>query len=308
MQSQQRRRGIRGGMLAGLSLLVLGASSLAMAQPPGGPPPGGGPGGPGGFGPPGGTGGRPGMFGPRISVANVPLAALDAELKLSAQQKQDIKQIQDSFRKEQRALMPGFPGGPGRGPGGPPNGGPPGGSPPNGGPPNGTPPDFEQMRANMEKIRSLDEKASKQIEALLTESQKMALPDALKELGDLGPTGIPFDILGDLKLTQDQKTRLIAVSKKSQEDMRKKMDEARQSGDFQSIRDLFQTSRETTHKQIMAVLTADQRTMVENFIKEHPMRSPGGFPGGPGGFGGFPGGPPRPGRGPGPGDGPPPPG
>jgi hypothetical protein len=323
MQNQMQRRGVRGGLLAGLFLLVLGASSLALAQPPGGPPQGGGPGGPGGFGPPGGPGGRPGMFGQQMSVANVPVAALDAEFKLSDRQKQEIKQIQDTFHKEQRALMPGFLGGPNGGrPGGPPNGGPPNGGPPNGGPPgggppNGAPPNFEQMRANMEKMRTLDEKASKQIEALLTDSQKKMLPDALKELGDLGPTGIPLDILGDLKLTADQKTRIIAVSRKSQQDLRQKMDEARQSGDFQSIRDLLQTSRETTQKQIMAALSLDQRTMIENFIKEHPMRGPGGFggpggfPGGPGGFGPPGGGPPPPGRGPrpggGPGDGPPPP-
>ena len=247
------------------------------------------------------------MMGPRMSVANVPIGALDAELKLSDKQKQDIKQIQDAFHKEQRAMMPRFPGGPGGpggGPGGPPNGGPPpggpggpGGGPPGGGFPGGGPAIFEKMRG-------LEDKAVKQIEAMLTDSQKKAVPDAMKELSALGPAGIPLDVLGDLKLTADQKSRIIAISTKSQQDLRQKLDEARQSGDFQAFREIMQGSRESTQKQVNAVLTADQRTMIANFIKEHPMRGPGGFPGGPGGFRGGPGGPGGPGR---PGDPPPPP-
>jgi len=309
------KRGSLNGLATALSLAAIATASIALAQPPdGGPPQGrpGGPGGPGRFGPPQGGPGGPGMPGGRMSVANVPAGALDAELDLSPKQKQDIVQLQDAFHKQQRSLMPNFggpgrPGGP-RGQGGPPNGGPGGpGGPPQGGPDGGRPdggpggqqPNFEQMRANMEKMRALEDKTVKQIEAVLTDSQRRALPGAMKELGAFGPAGIPLDVLGDLKLSSDQKSRIVAIAEKSQQEMRAKMDEARQSGDFQAIREIMQANRENVHKQVMAVLNADQRALVEKFVKEHPMRGPGGpggFPGGPGGFGpggpgGFPGGP-----------------
>lgn len=277
-----------------------------------------------------------------MSLVNAPVLALQAELKLTDKQRQSVSQIQEAFRKEQRALMPGFPGGFNGGPpngrrgnggppngfdpnGGPPNGGPPNGGPPdggppggppnggqngfppnggppnggppngfnpNGGPPNGGPPNFEQMRANMEKMRSLDEKYSKQIVAQLTDSQKKAVPDALKELTMLAQAGIPLDLIGELKLTVDQKSRIEAVVTKSQKDFQKSMQEAMQSGDFQRVQQVQRSFGENRHRQIMAVLTDSQKTLVENFIKEHPMRGPGGpgfGPGGPGGFG--PGGP-----------------
>ncbi len=287
-------------LAAALTLGAIAFTSIGFAQPPGGPPPGGGPGGPGGFGP-GGRGG-PGMGFGRPSLSNLPVGALDAELKLSDTQKRDIKQIQDATHKEQRALMPRLPGGP--------NGRPPGGGDPNGGPPNGPPPDFEQMRANMEKVHALDNKAVKQIESLLTDAQKKRLPDALKELNALGPAGIPLELLGDLKLSSDQKSSIVAVSTKAQRDMRQKMEDARRSGDFQSIRELMRSSRDNTRNQVMAILTPDQKALVENFEKDHPMRGRGGFPGGPGGFPGGPGGFGPPGGGPPPGggsDGPPPP-
>jgi hypothetical protein len=304
MLNLRSRAGVFRGLAAGLCLSAVVAPGSARAQPPGGPPPGG-PGGPGRFGPPPGGPGFPG-FGGRPSVSNVPIGALTAELKLSEKQAQDIKQLQDSFHKQQRAIMPGFPGGPGGppppgGPGGPPPGGP--GGP--GGPPPGGFGDPEQMRAAMQKMRALDEKTAKQIEAELTDSQKKALPDAMREIGALGQAGIPPDLLGDLNLSADQKSKILAISSQAQQDLRQKMEAIRQSGDFQAMREAMQTYRESSHKQVMAVLSADQRAMVDKFVKDHPMRGPGGFPGGPGGFGpprgpGGPGGPPQ-------GDPPPPP-
>ena len=374
--------GQKHGMVVALSIAAIAASSIVSAQDqqgrpppggqgfpggpggqgfPGGPPPGGqgGPGGPGGqgrFGPPPGGPGMPGMGGGKLSLANAPLLGLDAELKFTDKQKQSVRQIQDAFHKEQRMLMPGFPGGPGGGgfrnggpggpgggpggpgggpggpqngrQGGPPNGGPPNGEqggppnggPPNGGPPNGEqggppnggpqngfqpnggppnggpngfqpnggPPNFEQMRANMDKVRGLDEKYSKQIEAQLTDSQKKAVPDALKELSMMAQAGIPLDIIGDMKLTADQKRKIEAAVTKSQQDLQKKMEAARESGDFQSIREAMQSAGESRHRMVMAALTDSQKSLVENFMKEHPMRGPGGpgfGPGGPGGFG-----------------------
>src|SRR5262249_49713265 len=155
------------------------------------------------------------------------------------------------------------------GPGGPPPGGGPGGPPPGGdfgpppgGGPGGPPPDFEAMRAALEKMQGLERAANKKIEALLTSDQKTALPGLLKDLQLLGSVGIPGEVIGDLKLTVDEKKQISDIVKKSRNDMQAKMEEARQSGDFGSIRELMMDSQKQTHEKAMAVLTDEQREIV----------------------------------------------
>ena len=88
---------------------------------------------------------------PMTSVASVPVSVLDANLKLTGDQKTNIQKIQDRYAEEQKALRPQF------SPGGP-------------------PPDRQAMIENFQKMRASDEKASKDIEAQLTEEQKKQLP------------------------------------------------------------------------------------------------------------------------------------
>lgn len=173
----------------------------------------------------------------------------------------------------------GGPGGPGGGQGGP--GGGQGGPPP-------------QMRAAMEKMRTQEKQYNQQIEAVLTADQKQKLPSFLKEINGLQGAGVPADLYADLKLTGDQKTKIVAIAQKAQQEM----ETARQNGDFSG------DGMRESHEKAMAVLTADQRKAVQKFQQDHPQRGPGGF-GGAGGPGGGPGGPGGPGGGPG--DGPPPP-
>jgi len=270
---------VSGAVFAALTLIL--SQGIALAQPPGGPPPGG-PGGPGGP-PPGGPGGPGGPRGRGMSAVNVPAAALAADLKLTTTQQEKIDKIQKQFQQDRSKLMPARPEQ--------------GADPTDQG---GAPPDPETMRANFEKLSSLERQASKQIDTVLTADQKKALPIALKNIQSLRMAGIPAEVLGDLKLTADQKKQIASVVEKSQQSMRQKMEDARQSGDFENMRAVMTESREAMHNAAMAKLTADQKTIVEDYLKDHPQQEfePGGGP--PGGFG------PPPGGG-GPGGAPPPP-
>lgn len=259
-------------LLAGTSLV-----SLAFAQGPDGPPPPGGPGGRGGqgsFGGPGGFG--RGQFGGTPSAANTPVSVLESGLKLTADQKTKIQQLQQQMQQQMRELFP-RPGA-------------------------GGPPDPETMQANITKMRGLDQKVSTQIEALLTADQKAKLPGLLKDIEALRGTGIPMEVYKDLKLTADQKAKLAAISKKSQQTMQSAIEQARNSGDFGSVREAMMNARRQTEEQAMDVLSDDQRKIVTQYKEEHPQQGPGGF----GGPGGGPGGRPGPG-GPPPGAGGPPP-
>lgn len=314
---------VRSGRVAVVAALLMGCAVAAHAQDPGGappPPPGGGFGGPGGPGGQGGFGG-PGQGGPGFSggmgrgmrqatIVDVPASALASSLKLSSTQTEKITAIEKQLQKTREENRPQFGGpggrggfgGPGGGQGGPPPGGQ-GGQAGQGAGQQGTPPDFEAMRAQMDKMRTAEQTAVRDAEAVLTDEQKKALPGVLAEMNSLRAAGIPLEVVDDLKLTADQKTKISDITKKSQEQMQKRMETARQSGDFQNMRDTMMKSQQQTRTQVLAVLTETQRATVKAFVAAHPQ--PQGF-GGRGGFGGPGGGPPG-GFG-GPGAGGPPPG
>jgi Spy/CpxP family protein refolding chaperone len=206
----------------------------------------------------------------------VPIAALEAGLKLTDDQKTKIAKIQKDVQQSRRSMMP---------------------RPDQDG---GGPPDPEQMRAAMDKMRSKEDQAKSSIEAVLTDEQKQALPGLLKEIDALREAGIPAEVYGDLKLTGSQKKQLVALAKKSQDAMRAKMDSLQPGGDFESVRSAMDQSRRQAHSRAMALLTAEQRDLVQKYQQAHPRpdRGPGG-PGGPEGFGPPPGGPDGPDGGPG---------
>ena len=286
------------------------AASVSLAQPPGGPPPPGQGRSPFG-GPPPGRFGMPPFGGPRqASAADMPISMLRAGLDLTADQTAKIAAIQEQFQRQRQAQFrrPGAAGGPqrrpggqGAGPDGPGGRGgpgePPGGLPPPGGPDGPPPGGPGGIPSNG--MRDPNKQANDRIQATLTATQKQALPGLLKELDALRGADIPAETYGDLKLTADQKTRLAAIARKSQQQMRQNMDKARESNDFGAMRDTMQQSRRQTHEQAVGVLTADQRKVLEQFRKDHPRPQgrdgfgppPGGQPGGPDGH---PGGPPPP--------------
>jgi Spy/CpxP family protein refolding chaperone len=263
-----RKTAMIAAMIALIGSSALGINTSASAQPGGfgGPPPGGF-GGPGGGPGRGGPGGRGGFGGPRpVSVIGIPAAVLTKGLKLTAAQKTKIEGIQKQFQLQRERLMP-------RplseeGP---------------------TQQDFEKMRANGEKIRTLEQTASQKINATLTAPQKKALASLLKEAETMRMVGLPLELSYNLNLSAVQKSKIVALGQAAQ----KKREAARQSGNFRPGGD----DREATHRQALAVLTAAQKKTVATYQQTHPRMGFGGPPGGFGGFGG---------RGPG-GGGPPPP-
>ncbi|HVK05482.1 MAG TPA: Spy/CpxP family protein refolding chaperone, partial [Armatimonadaceae bacterium] len=221
--------------------IVAGGVSGAFAQGPGGggPPPfpGGGPGGPGGGRGPGGPGGfgGPGRMGGgfqrELTAATTPLEALDAYLNLSADQESRIEKTVEQLRSQ----MPRPPA--------PPQPGENGGAPPQR-------PSREEMEARMQKMQAAEQKATREIEAILTAEQKAKLPTLLKALTALRADRIALPAAGKLRLSGDQIVKLAALGEKA------------------------------THEQVAALLSAEQNEVAD------ANRVQRGGPAGPGGRGG----------------------
>lgn len=254
--------------LAALMLVGTGVTVLAQDAPPatGGQPAGGGrQGGRQGGGQFGG-----GQFRGGAQLSNLSVATIDSGLTLTADQKTKIKAILDKKDADIKALpaLPAFtPGQP--------------------------PADPQAFQEAFQKRGEINTKTNNDIQALLTEEQKAKLPAFLQELGTMQQAGIPAGVLGDLKLTADQKTKILAQAKTSQQEMRDKMQAAQQSGQRMSREDMMAMRKDATDK-VSALLTPTQRATLEKYNREHPQPAFGGFGGGrrqngPGAPGGAPG-------------------
>lgn len=296
--------------------------------PPGQGRAGGGPGfgGPPPFDGPAGPRGRRGPGGPRMQgempLVAAPLDILASTLKLSDTQRDKIDVIVRKAFAAGRGNRPGGPGqrrgpgfapgseGPGwpgapdgpDGPGGPgfppPPGGPDGAGPQGGpggpgGPEFGGPRDFRGPGGPMHMGREAAERASREIEAVLTEDQRKRVPEIKKAMTTLRDAFIPPPALAKAKLTDRQIAQLAEGA-----------------------------GKQWSPEKVRAILTKEQRAALDAWLRNGPRsggpgfrgpgRGPGFGPDGPGfgrpgrgpGFG--PGGPGRPG-GPGGPDGPPPP-
>jgi Spy/CpxP family protein refolding chaperone len=251
------------------ALAWLAGSAPALAQGPQGPQ------GPGGgrqgrmMGPGGMMGGM--MFGLRPPTATeVPMPVLQKELALSDAQVVAVEEIQNNLREARRELMPRRE--PGAGP-----------------------PDMSQMRTMMEKMRSLNEEAGKQIEAVLSPEQKRKLATLLKTMDDYRVAGLPYEAAPVLKLTADQSQKLAAIAAKARKALKPIADKM-QAGQA-DMRENFQAMGEAMRPiraETMAMLTAEQKAALQKFNEERMQRWGGrrGQGGGPGGPGGGPAGPP----------------
>jgi Spy/CpxP family protein refolding chaperone len=141
--------------------------------------------------------GRRGQRG--VSLATIPVDALDSAVKLKADQRTKIQAIQDKLRTDSQALRP---------------------QP-------GSPPD----PANRDKMREMNQKAIADIEAILTTEQKDKLKTAMAEMGTLRSVGIPLALAGSLKLTDDQKKKIADISK----EIREKMQNGGQGADRRAL-------------------------------------------------------------------------
>jgi Spy/CpxP family protein refolding chaperone len=187
---------------APLVALAVVAATSAFAQDPGAPPAAGGGRGQGGAG--GGRGGQGrggfggGMFGMQqdVSLATAPVNALAKALKLEDAQKTQIGEIQQALREQQQTQMREmFQSAQGGG----------GGFDPQA---------MQEMRTQMQdKAKAANSKASKAIEALLTDDQKAAWP-AVKKTWDLfQKAGLNIELGEALALTPEQMKALETYAK-----------------------------------------------------------------------------------------------
>jgi len=219
----------------------------------------------GGFG--GGFGGQRGGGLMQMGLSNLPVDVLVKGLKLTDDQKTKVDDVQKKIREAQRAAFGG------------------GNNPFGGGAGGGNRPDPAQLQEMMTKMQEDRKKNDAQIEAVLTDDQKKALPAFLKDVQTFQTAQLPLALVGDLKLTDDQKTKMAAVVTQIQKIAQEKRQEAMDNQDFQSLREIMTQTQTALKDKTRALLTADQKAMVEKYEKENPNQ---GF-GGRGGRGGAPG-------------------
>jgi hypothetical protein len=205
--------------------------SGALAQPPGG-----------GFGMM--RGNQP------LTVATVPADVLGKELKLSEETTKKIGAIQKSVQDKMMAAMQELRNGGG----------------------GGGPEAFQELQKTNQ---ANGKKAETEILALLSDDQKKALPDTLKTLQTLQTLGIPIQVREELKLTDEQMkglTERAAVVQKDRQAKMKEMQEAMANQDREKLQELAQAMRGNggPDAKAQAILTADQKAIVEKYIKDHP--------------------------------------
>jgi|GEM_PF-2953089 hypothetical protein len=224
-------------------LTLLGAAALAQ-----------GPGGPGG--PRGGFFGGPMMRGGG-SILMVPMPILKQQLGLSSSQETQLNNIRKDMQQEMQSLRPQRP-------------------------QNGQRPDMQTMRANFEKMRTMMEDYNKKAMAVLTPEQQKKAPQVVKLVDDSNTVGIPAEVLPQLKLSEDQIKHIESIADDAQKQMQTAFQNARQNNDFSSIRQTMMQTRTTAHNNALTVLTTNQITILNNYLKNHPqgMRGFGGRRGG----------------------------
>lgn len=253
-----------------VSLIVstaAGAQRGTDREPPeGGPPPGGPPrGGPGMFGGPGG-GSLSGQYGRLLNIPTV-----QKELGLTESQQTKVKEVTEKARGEMREMFSGMRG-----------------------------LTEEQRRAKFaeleKKMQARMEETSKAIESTLQPSQSKRL------------LGIAIQVAGvqafadkqlqkDLKLSEDQILEINLINENTSKEMRGLF--SNRGGDREAIRTKLDEIRKAAEKEVLAELTAEQKTTLEQ-LKGAKIEIPMSElrPGRPGSRGGPPNGPPP--------DGPPP--
>jgi Spy/CpxP family protein refolding chaperone len=194
---------------------------------------GGGPGGPGG-------GGR----GP-VSMAR--LATIDKVqdvLKLSDEQKEKIKKINDDVREEMRKAF--------------------------------------QDGGGRESMQKLGESSAKKLNEVLDEGQQKRLMGILIQLQGAGAVNDPA-VAKELNITDDQKSKLAEAREENMKAMQGAFAGGRdQNGSREEMRSKMDKLREEANKKVMALLTSEQQQKLESLkgekvdIDMSALRGPGG--------------------------------
>ena len=133
-----------------------------------------------------------------------------------------------------------------------------------------------KIRASQEKVAKATAEAraaNTEITAVLTGEQKGKVEGVVREFGFYQQLGIPLQVLGELKLTDDQKSKIKPIA----EEMQKKVQGLRAAGgqsNWQAMRQMRQDSA----AKVAAILTAEQKAAIGTWRKANPMPQPGGSP------------------------------
>jgi Spy/CpxP family protein refolding chaperone len=198
-------------------------------------------------------GGREGRFGGGM-MSGVRLAAaepVEKELKLTDEQKDKIKDINDQLSDDMRKA-------------------------------------FEDG-GDREKIQEINASASAKLKEVLDEGQQKRLRGILVQVAGAAAVADP-EIAKELNITEDQKRKLGEVRRESMQAMREAFEGARdQEGGREAMQEKMDKLREDSNKKVMAVLTSDQQAQLEAMKGEKvdiDMSQLRGFGGGrPGGEG-----------------------
>lgn len=173
------------------ALLLMGSVNAKAQDDPKSVPPGAPVDAPAGGGQRQGGGGQRGGQG-RVFLSTVPVLYMKSELKLTDEQVTKITAIRTKAQDEIKAMRAAIT---------------PGGDP------------MARREANM-KVQEANKKTDDEIKAVLNEDQTKMLPDFMKETQALVGAGLPATTLGDLKLTLDQKKKIVELTDKMQADLK----------------------------------------------------------------------------------------
>ena len=118
------------------------------------------------------------------------------------------------------------------------------------------------------------QKADTDIEAVLTDDQKKMLPDYKKDLAFFRQAGLPAGLIGDIKITDEQRTKITAQTTENRRTMRQKQRDAQQAGTVMTAEQRRAMTKENQDK-ILALLTPEQRATLDKYNKDHPAPVPG---------------------------------
>jgi Spy/CpxP family protein refolding chaperone len=133
-----------------------------------------------------------------------------------------------------------------------------------------------KIRASQEKVAKATAEAraaNTEIIAVLTGEQKGKVEGVVRELGSYQQVGIPLQVLGELKLTDGQKSKIKPIA----EEMQKKLQGLRAAGGQSNLQAMRQVRQDSAAK-VAVILTAEQKAAIETWRKANPMPQPGGNP------------------------------
>lgn len=174
----------------------------------------------------------------QVSVAQIPIELLEKPCQLTPEQISKIRSIQSKLQEDLRGLRPQ------RG--------------------------AAQDPSVAQKRRDITQQAVTEINNVLTPEQRAKVREAAPELGMLRSLGVPLQVLGDLKLTDEQKQKILQIAKDIVEKVRELPNEERRA----KMRELLAEAR----PKVQALFTDEQKAVLQKARAGNRQRERGNPP------------------------------